>query len=136
MSLICWKSRKLPRKAGSPQLTETYAASYASADTNWVRCILFSLMYSDFNIVTQWPDCIRPEPRKPTVLRTDRSEIIDPIASLCSDSKGTFDALNNELPQDDKKSAVEVPIIEDLEVPIFLGAAAPRAGFLGINYSF
>ena len=31
---------------------------------------------------------------------------------------------------------LEVPIIEDLEVPIFLGAAAPRAGFLGISYNF
>ena len=25
---------------------------------------------------------------------------------------------------------------DGLELPIFLGAAAPRAGFLGINYSF
>eukprot|EP00973_Karenia_brevis_P074554 10360861-Karenia_brevis.AAC.1 len=28
-------------------------------------------------------------------------------------SKGLFDALNNELPQDDKKSAAETPIIEE-----------------------
>ena len=27
VSVIMWKSRKLPRKAGSPTLTETYAAS-------------------------------------------------------------------------------------------------------------
>lgn len=31
---------------------------------------------------------------------------------------------------------VEVPIIEDLRIPLFLGAAAPRAGFLGIRYRF
>lgn len=31
---------------------------------------------------------------------------------------------------------LEVPIIEDLTVPRFLGAAPPRAGFLGIRYSF
>ena len=30
--------------------------------------------------------------------------------------KGVFDALNNELPQDDKKSAVGMPIIEQLMV--------------------
>jgi len=33
---------------------------------------------------------------------------------LVSDSKGLYDALNNELPQDDKKSAVEMPIIEEM----------------------
>lgn len=31
---------------------------------------------------------------------------------------------------------LEVPIIENLTVPRFLGAAAPRAGFLGLRYSF
>ena len=50
----------------------------------------------------------------PTVLRTDRSNVIDPEASVISDSKGLYDALNNELPQDDKKSAVEMPIIEQM----------------------
>ena len=33
---------------------------------------------------------------------------------MLSDSKGLYDALNNELPQDDKKSAVEMPIIEQM----------------------
>jgi hypothetical protein len=32
---------------------------------------------------------------------------------MISDSKGLFDALDNDLPQDDKKSALEVPIIEE-----------------------
>ena len=31
---------------------------------------------------------------------------------------------------------VEVPLIEDFEMPIFLGAAPPRAGFLGLRYRF
>ena len=48
------------------------------------------------------------------MLRTDREEVIDPEVSLVSDSKGLYDALNNELPQDDKKSAVEMPIIEQM----------------------
>ena len=55
-----------------------------------------------------------PTPTRPTVLRTDRAEVIDPFMSLLSDSKNVYDALSNELPQDDKKAAVETPIIEEL----------------------
>ena len=33
-------------------------------------------------------------------------------------------------------SELEVPIIEDLSNPVFLGAGAPRAAFLGIRYNF
>ena len=40
--------------------------------------------------------------------------LLTPFSSLVSDSKGVYDALNNELPQDDKKAAVEMPIIEEL----------------------
>ena len=32
---------------------------------------------------------------------------------LVMDSRGLFDALDNDLPQDDRKSALEVPIIEE-----------------------
>ena len=31
---------------------------------------------------------------------------------------------------------IEVPLIEEFEIPIFLGAAPPRAGFLGLRYRF
>ena len=31
---------------------------------------------------------------------------------------------------------VEVPLVEDFEIPVFLGAAPPRAGFLGLRYRF
>lgn len=31
---------------------------------------------------------------------------------------------------------LEVPIIEDLTIPVFLGAGAPRAAFLGLRYNF
>ena len=34
-------------------------------------------------------------------------------ALLVMDSKGLFDALDNDLPQDDRKSALDVPIIEE-----------------------
>ena len=53
VTIVAWKSRKLARKAGSPQLVETYAASHACAETNWVKCILYSVMYSDYDIMTQ-----------------------------------------------------------------------------------
>ena len=69
-------------------------------------------MYSDFNIATKFPNHMAVPPKAPTVLRTDRPEVIDPLCNLVSDNKGLYDALNNELPQDDKKSAVEMPIIE------------------------
>ena len=39
-----------------------------------------------------------------TVLRTDRPEIQDPFVTMITDSKGLYDALNNELPQSDKKA--------------------------------
>jgi hypothetical protein len=47
-------------------------------------------------------------------MRTERAEVVDPEFSLLSDSKCLYDALNNELPQDDKKAAVELPIIEQI----------------------
>ena len=114
VSISLWRSRKLPRVAGSPQLVETYAASYACADTNWVRCLFYSTAFSDFDLLTQRPKHFLPISSEPTVLRTDRPEVVDPEVSLISDSKGLYDALNNELPQDDKKSAVEMPIIESI----------------------
>ncbi len=114
VSICMWKSRKLPRKAGSPQLVETYAASASLADGNWVRCVLYSCLYGEYDILSQRPRHWGMPDSAPTVLRTDRSEVVDPEVSLLSDSKGLHDALNNELPQDDKKSAVEMPIIEQM----------------------
>ena len=58
-------------------------------------------------------------PRAATVLRTDRPEVQDPLCTLVTDSKGVYGALNNELPQDDKKLAVEISIIEQLMVQMF-----------------
>ena len=48
----------------------------------------------------------------PHVIRNENPAYNDPESTLVMDSTGLFDALNNELPQDDRKSALEVPIIE------------------------
>ena len=87
VSIALWRSRKLPRKAGSPQLVETYAASYSISDASWVRCLLCSTLYSDYCIVNQRPRHFPPRDRSPTVLRTERATVIDPEVSLLSDSK-------------------------------------------------
>ena len=95
-------------------MVETYAASSACADLNWIRCLLYSSLYSNFDIMTQQLSHFALPSSTPTVLRTDREQVQDPDASLLSDSNGLYDALNNELPQDGKKNAVEMPIIEQM----------------------
>jgi hypothetical protein len=54
----------------------------------------------------------------------------DPEVSVLSDSKGLYDALNNELPQDNKKSAVEMPIIEQM-----LSRVKGRVRWIPHNYN-
>merc|ERR1712015_229401 len=81
---------------------------------NWIRCLFCSMAYADYSIQSLRPKHFPGRSRNPTVLRADREEVIDPEASVLSDSKGLYDALNNELPQDDKKSAVEIPIIQGM----------------------
>ena len=49
----------------------------------------------------------------PHVIRNDNPAYYDPESALVMESKGLFDALDNDLPQDDRKSALEVPIIEE-----------------------
>ena len=57
-------------------------------------------------------------------------EVFAVVNNLFDEEFETFGLLGEE------PNEVEVPIIEDLEVPIFLGAAPPRAGFLGVRYRF
>ena len=39
VSVLHWRSRKLTRKAGSPQLVETYAASSAVVEMTWIKAL-------------------------------------------------------------------------------------------------
>ena len=49
----------------------------------------------------------------PHVIRNENPAYYDPESTLVMDSKTLTDALDNDLPQDDRKSALEVPIIEE-----------------------
>ncbi len=60
----------------------------------------------------------------------DDFEIFARIDNLLDEDYETFGLLGEE------PSEVEVPIIEDLSIPRFLGAAPPRAGFVGLRYRF
>ena len=52
------------------------------------------------------------------------------VQNLFNQEFETFGLLGEE------PNELEVPIIENLEKPIFLGAASPRAGYIGLSYSF
>ena len=60
----------------------------------------------------------------------EKLEILATVQNLFDKEFETFGLLGEE------PNELEVPIIEDLEMPIFLGAAPPQAGFIGINYNF
>ena len=47
VSVLHWRSRMLTRKAGSPQLVETYAANSAVA---WIKALWESMTWKDFEI--------------------------------------------------------------------------------------
>ena len=49
----------------------------------------------------------------PHVIRNENPAYYDPESTLVIDSKGLFDALDNEFPHDDRQAALEVPSIEE-----------------------
>ena len=62
----------------------------------------------------------------PHVIRNENPAYYDPESTLVMDSKGLFDALDNDLPQDDRKSALEVPIIEFMRRAMCRGRRCPH----------
>ena len=110
--MLHWRSRKLPRKAGSPQLVETYAASSAIVELAWMKALWESMSWKDYSLLTQRRlQLSEGRQGMPHVVRQENPSFRDPESTIVMDSKGLFDALDNELPQDDRKSALEVPII-------------------------
>ena len=113
VSVLHWRSRKLTRKAGSPQLVETYAASSAVVEMTWIKALWESMTWKDSDILTQRRSSRPLKTMMPHVIRNENPACYDPESTLVMDSKGLFDAVDNDLPQDDWKSALEVPIIEE-----------------------
>ena len=60
----------------------------------------------------------------------EKLEVFAKIDNLLDKEYESFGLLGEE------PGELEVPIIEDLTNPVFLGAGAPRAAFLGLRYSF
>ena len=76
MSLVHWRSTKHTRKACSPQLCETYAASDGLTEGVWMKALLESMTWTDFDM-------------------------------------GLYDSLASDCVCDDKKGALEAPIIAE-----------------------
>ena len=88
------------------------------------------------------------------VLRGDESNQLDKVSGYTtvsmrarysiSDKLVVFAKVDNLLDREyesfgllgEEPGELEVPIIEDLTNPVFLGAGAPRAAFLGLRYKF
>ena len=113
VGVLHWRSRKLTRKAGSPQLVETYAASLAAVEMTLIKASWESVTWKDFDILTQGRSSRPVTTMMSHVIRNENPAHYDPDSTLAMDSKGLFDALDNDSPQDDRKSALEVPVIEE-----------------------
>ena len=92
----------LPRKAGSPQLVETHAASSAAVEMTWIKALWDSMIWRDFYILTQRRSSRPLKTMMPHVIRNENPAFYHPESTLVMDSKGLFDALDNDLPQDDR----------------------------------
>ena len=99
VSVLHWRSRKLTRKAGSPQLVETYAASSAVVEMTWIKALWESMTWKDFDILTQRRSSRPLKTMMPHVIRNENPAYYDPESTLVMDSKGLFDALDNDLPR-------------------------------------
>ena len=68
------------------------------------------MTWKDFDILTQRISSRPLKNMMPHVIRNENPACYDPESTL---AKGVFDALDNDLPQDDRKSALEVPFIKE-----------------------
>ena len=53
VSVLHWRSRTLTRKAGSPQLAETHAASSVVVEITWITALWAPVTWRDFDILMQ-----------------------------------------------------------------------------------
>jgi outer membrane receptor protein involved in Fe transport len=61
---------------------------------------------------------------------SENLEIFAKVDNLFDEEFETFGLLGEE------PSELGLPLFDEMDIPIFLGAGAPRAAFLGLRYSF
>ena len=87
--------------------------SKLSSGGTWIKALWESMTWKDFDILTKRRSSRSLKTMMPHVIRNENPAYYDPESTLVMDSKGLFDALDNDLPQDDWTSALEVPNIEE-----------------------
>ena len=92
---------------------ETNAARAAVVEMMWLKALWESMTWRDFDLLTQRRSSKPLKNLTPYVIRNENPNYYDPESTVVMDSKGLFDALDNGPLQDDRKSALEVPIIEE-----------------------
>ena len=90
VSILHWRNRKLTRKAGSPQLVETYAASSTIVELAWMKALAESMVWRDCSIMTQRRTSKPLVNEMPHVVLSENSSFDDPKSTLITDSKGLF----------------------------------------------
>ena len=114
--LVCATNKHFNQERSAPVSVlhvETYAASSAVVEMTWIKALWESMTWRDLNIPTQRRSSRPLKTMMPHVIRNENPAYYDPGSTLVMDSKDLFDALDNGLPQDDRRSALEVPIIEE-----------------------
>ena len=69
---------ELTRKAGSPQLVETYAASSAVVEMTWIKALWESMTWKGFDILTQRRSSRPLKTMMPHVIRNENPACYDP----------------------------------------------------------
>ena len=69
----------------------------------WIPALWESMTWRDFDILTQRRSSRPLKTMMPHVIRNENPAYYDPESTPVMDSKGLFDALDNDLPQDDRK---------------------------------
>jgi hypothetical protein len=78
-----------------------------------MKALLESMTWTDFDIISQRRRSRPLNDPSPQVLKTDRDGYQDPELLRITDSRGLYDSLASDCVCDDKKSALEAPIIAE-----------------------
>ena len=78
VSVLHWRSRKRTRKAESPQLVETCAASSAVVEMTWIKALWDSMTWKDFDNLTQRRSSRPLKTMMPHMIRNENPAYYDP----------------------------------------------------------